>query len=217
MAARLCAFVIWALVAASAAFWGLRLFVRAPGAPAHTVAASDTASMRADLTRMFGAPRTAAAEQQPAPPALASRFQLAGVMAPKKGSSDYGVALIAVDGKLPRAFRVGSAIDGEIVLKAVSLRTAEIGKSTGGENVVLQMPALPPPNTGTLPSDRSRSATPATVAPPGVVPGPTPTPPSAAPPVYMPSGPNGRVGLPPNARGYPMPPPEENEQRARAQ
>lgn len=195
MAARLCAFVIWALVAASAAFWGLRLFVNAPGAPAHTVAAADTASMRADLTRMLGAPRTAVAEQ-PAAPALASRFQLTGVMAPKKGSSDYGVALIAVDGKQARAFRVGSAIDGELVLKSVSLRTAEIGKSTGDAEVVLQMPPLPAPATGTLPSaDRSPSSPPT-----GQMPGL----PSGQPPAYVPSVPNGRVGLPANSRNPSM-------------
>jgi general secretion pathway protein C len=209
MAARLCAFVIWALVAASAAFWGLRLFVSAPGAPAHAVAAADNASMRADLTRMFGAPRTVVAEQ-PAVPALASRFQLTGVMAPKQGSSDYGIALIAVDGKLPRAFRVGSAIDGELVLKSVSLRTAEIGKPAGGADVVLQMPPLPAPATGTLPSvDRSRLSAPGIVAP-GQVPGV----PSAQPPGYVPANPSGRVGLPMNPRGLPMSqPPEEVERR----
>src|SRR6185369_11216042 len=61
MPARLSAFVIWALVAASAVFWGLRLVVRAPGAPAHTVAVGDTAPLRADLTRLFGAPMVAVA------------------------------------------------------------------------------------------------------------------------------------------------------------
>jgi len=54
MPARLSAFVIWALVAASAVFWGMRLLARAPAAPAHTVAAGDVAPQRADLTRLFG-------------------------------------------------------------------------------------------------------------------------------------------------------------------
>ncbi len=196
MPARLCAFVIWALVAASAVFWGLRLLVGARSAPPHTVAAADTASMRADLTRLLGAPRTAAVEQ-PQAPALASRFQLTGVMAPKPPSHS-GIALIAVDGKMPRAFRVGSPIDGELVLKSVSLRTAEIGTSSGGSAVVLQMPPLPVVATGTLPPvDPMRPPSPA------ATPRPAPALSPAQPPAYAPSAPNSRV-VPPHSRGLSM-------------
>jgi general secretion pathway protein C len=149
MQARLSAFVIWALVAASVAFWGLRLFITPPAAPLHTVLVSDTAGGRVDLTRLLGAAPVGSPTSVQAP-AVSSRFQLTGVMAPKV-PGDQGVALIAVDGKMPRAYRVGANIDGELTLQSVSLRTASIGPARGAPAVVLELPLLPPPATGSLP------------------------------------------------------------------
>lgn len=149
MPARLSAFVIWALVAASVSFWGLRLFVKPPMAPSHTQLASDSGPARVDLTRLLGAAPVAMATSVQVP-AISSRFQLTGVMAPKVGGQQ-GVALIAVDGKMPRAYRVGAPIDGELVLQSVSLRTASIGPSSGAPAVVLELPVLPPAATGSLP------------------------------------------------------------------
>jgi general secretion pathway protein C len=163
MPARLSAFVIWALVAASAVFWGLRLFVSAPGAPAYTVAVGDTAPTRADVTRLFGAPAVVAAPSV-AVPAASSRFQLTGVMAPRKAGGP-GIALIAVDGKTPRAYRVGAAIDRDLVVQSVSHRSVSLGPARGEASVVLEMPPLPPPATGTLPPL-------AAMAPPGAAPVP---------------------------------------------
>src|SRR5580765_1216423 len=102
MLARLSAFVIWALVAATAVFWGLRLLVRAPAAPAA--------------------------------PEGASRFRLLGIVAPIDAQAG-GVALIAVDGKMPKAFAVGAPLDGDLVLKSVSLRTASIASGQGGPTI----------------------------------------------------------------------------------
>jgi general secretion pathway protein C len=180
MPARLSAFILWALVAASAVFWGLRLFVQAPAAPAHTLAVgTDTATARVDLTRLLGAPPVEAVAASVQQPAMASRFQLLGVMAPRQ-PGEHGLALIAVDGKMPRAYRVGSAIDNDLVLQQVSLRSASIGPPRGAAAVVLELPPLPPPATGSLPS--------AAFAPPvgGPVPQiavpPTPVAPVVAPP-----------------------------------
>src|SRR5882672_3085230 len=80
MPARLSAFVIWALVAASAVFWGLRLMVRSPEAPPYTVSVGDAASVGGDLSRLLGTPPVAAAAAV-ATPEMASRFRLTGVMA----------------------------------------------------------------------------------------------------------------------------------------
>lgn len=175
MPARLSAFVIWALVAASATFWGLRLFSHGPATPAHAVSAGESVVARGDLTRLLGAPPVSAAA---APPAISSRFKLAGVMAPKAPATE-GVALIAVDGKLPRAFRVGAAVDGELVLQSVSLRTAAIGPAQGTPAVVLELPPLPPPATGTLPAGPAVAPAPvaAAVQPPPVAPPPVAPPP----------------------------------------
>jgi len=150
MPARLSAFVIWALVAASAVFWGLRLGARSPQAPAYTVSVGDSASVGGDLTRLLGAAPAAAPAATVAAPEMASRFRLTGVMAGKPPGTQ-GVALIAVDGKLPRAFHVGASVDGDMVLQSVSLRTAAIGPAQGTPAVVLELPPLAAVATGTLP------------------------------------------------------------------
>ncbi len=170
MLARLCAFVIWALVAASAVFWGLRLLVRAPAAPPNAVAVGDAAAVRVDLTRLLGAAPVAA----PLAVAVAeasARFRLIGIMAPKASAvagHGGGVALIAVDGKLPKAYVVGASLDGDLVLQSVSLRMAVIGPSQGAATVTLELPPLPAAATGTLPSPV------AVFAPAGAAPGAPP-------------------------------------------
>lgn len=154
MLARLSALVIWGLVAATSVFWGLRLLTRAPAVPANAIAVVDGGAGRGDLTRLLGAPPVEAPAAMIAPE-VASRFALIGVMAPKAtapaGPRRRGVALIAVDGKPPKAFIVGAVLDGDLVLQSVSLRSASIGPARGDEALKLELPALPPPATGTPP------------------------------------------------------------------
>src|ERR1700709_1824149 len=109
MPARLSAFVIWSLVAATAVFWCLRLFVTAPQAPSYAVAVGDSGAVRSALSLLLGASLVATAGT-PSAPAAGSRFRLLGIVAPKYVSAadvpSYGVALIAVDGKMPKAYTV---------------------------------------------------------------------------------------------------------------
>jgi general secretion pathway protein C len=63
----------------------------------------------------------------------------------------HGLALIAVDGKPPKAYAVGARLDSDLVLQSVGLRTASIGPSQGARSVLLELPALAPPNSGVLP------------------------------------------------------------------
>jgi len=129
MPARLTAFLVWALVAASVVAWGLRLLIRAPSAPAHTLSVGESVAMNGDLTRLFGAQPVEAVAAAPAVE-LGSRFRLTGVLAPKAPDTN-GVALIAVDGKMPKAYGVGSVLDGDLVLQSVALRSATIGPRAG--------------------------------------------------------------------------------------
>ena len=156
MLARLCAFVIWALVAATAVFWGLRLLVRAPAAPAYAVAVGDATAVRGDLSRLLGAAPVNAAQTVLAPEA-SSRFRLFGIVAPKyaDATSAHGVALIAVDGKMPKAYAVGARIDGDLLLQSVSLRTASIGTAPGKAAITLELPPPTAAATGTLPAPGS--------------------------------------------------------------
>jgi general secretion pathway protein C len=157
MKARLLAFVIWAAVAASAVFWLLRLWTSSPTAPANTVTVAAATPPRGDLNRVFGAPPTASPTAAPAEPALASRFKLLGVAAPREGGDSAGLALIAVDGKPARGFKVGAAIDGDLVLQSVHPRGAALGTKGAAPAVSLELPpvtgaqstprAAPPPTT----------------------------------------------------------------------
>ena len=150
MLARLSAFVIWALVAATAVFWGLRLLVRAPAAPVYAVAVGDAGTVRGDLTRLLGSAPVAPVATVAVPEA-ASRFRLFGIVAPKNAAASHGVALIAVDGKMPKAYSVGSQLDGDLVLKAVSLRTVSIASGQGAPTITLELPLPAAAATGSLP------------------------------------------------------------------
>jgi general secretion pathway protein C len=167
MLARLSAFVIWALVAATAVFWGLRLLVNAPAAPTYAVPVDNAGAVRGDLTRLLGSVSVASVAAGPVADAN-SRFRLLGIMAPKSpaGTVDaYGVALIAVDGKMPRAFSVGSRLDGDMILQSVSLRTASIGPTQGAATLTLELPPLAPAATGKLPAGGSAGPAPQPVSP----------------------------------------------------
>ena len=154
MFARISAFVIWSLVAATAVFWLLRLTSTSPQAPAYAAAVGKSTVVRGDLSRLFGAPPVvvAAVEAQPAAP---SRFKLVGVMAPRSKDAQSiagnGLALIAVDGKAPKAFTVGAALESGLVLQSVGLRTASLGPAQGARSMLLELPAVSAPSTGVLP------------------------------------------------------------------
>lgn len=203
MTARLFAFAVWAALAASVAFWGLRLLVTSPATPAQAVAVSAGAAANADVSRLLGVSSKAVDnDAQLVAPEIASRFRLTGVMAPKSNAtSAQGVALISVDGKPPRAFGVGARVDGDLLLQSVSLRSASIGAAQAAPSVVLELPVLPPPATGSLP--------PAGLglgigSPPTVLPGLSPSPsalvrqqqpvPLAPPPTATPAAPPKQPG-----------------------
>ncbi|MCU0772951.1 MAG: hypothetical protein MUC74_00210 [Ideonella sp.] len=203
MPARLSAFVIWGLVSASAVFWLLRLAIAPVQAPPQTVAVSSASVLRGDVSRLLGAPAAAA----PAAEVVADvsgRFRLIGVMAPRAeaAASGQGIALIAIDGKPARPFRVGSPVDGDLVLQTVSQRAALIGPAQAAATVRLELPPLPPPSTGTLPAPPAfGAAVPAATPPPPPVPGPAPAQAAAVPPaVEAAVPPPAAEAIPPTAR-----------------
>jgi general secretion pathway protein C len=189
MPARVSSFVTWTVVALCASFWTLRLMASPPVAPAYTVPVAPSLPERADLSRLFGAPGVATTAT--AQPAASSRFRLLGIAAPKSGAAaDGGVALIAVDGKPARPFRVGAPVDGDLVLVAVDHRKASLGPASGPGTVVLEMPPLPTAATGSLPAAPSMTGAAATPSPPA-----NPTAPAAA--QAAPSGPSPPAQEPP--------------------
>jgi general secretion pathway protein C len=139
-ALRVTTLLLWVLAAGSLVYWGLRI---APRAPVAAVAAAGRTPLAADpeaVARLLGA--TAAAASPVATPmgSLASRFNLQGVVAAR---SRRGAALIAVDGKPARPFRVGATVDDGLVLQAVEGRRATLAASLSGPAVLTL--ELPPP------------------------------------------------------------------------
>jgi general secretion pathway protein C len=209
MVARLSAFVIWALVGGTAMFWLLRLAASPLEAPPQTSSVSTSVAARGDLTRLLGAPPSAPVAVAAVPDA-AGRFKLIGVMAPRSreaaSTPGQGVALIAVDGKPARPYRVGAAIEGEFVLRSVAARSVTIGlaTSTSAAPIVLELPPLPAPATGTLPTVSFTSTTVPTVAP---APAFQPPPPMMPPPSPMPAqvAPPGAAMVPPDPSTLPPP------------
>jgi general secretion pathway protein C len=190
MPARLSAFVVWALVAAGVMFWGLRLGVKPGPAPANAQAVSVDAGLRGDFTRLLGAAPTAASVAPP-PPAASNRFRLLGVLAPPPVSgsampSKAGVALIAVDGKMARAYAIGAPLDGDWVLQSISRRSATVGPAQGGTGVVLDLPPPTPAATGALPRAVEGEPARAMVPAPVVAPAPAMAQPPQVPPIAVP-------------------------------
>jgi len=190
MLAKTSAFLIWAAVAGAAVFWGLHLSGSAPEAPAHAQPAPLATVVRSDLGRLLGPDPALPSTDAQAPPAdvQQSRFQLLGVIAPSGagGAGRSGWATLAVDGKPPRTFPVGSSVDGSSVLQKVSARGVEIGPRGGAPLVTLELSPLAPAATGRL----------GVTAPPPAAPAPSPAPAMAKP---VP----GNAGVPPGAEGQP--------------
>jgi general secretion pathway protein C len=153
-----------ALVAASAVYWGLRLFVPSRPVPSGAVIAVAGPVGTGDLTRLLGADAPPPAAPDAPPPD--ARFQLIGVVAPRaRASAAEGVALIAVDGKPARAYRVGAVVEGQTILQAVAVRSAQLGPRNGATQVSLDLAPPAPPTTGApapaLPAEALPEATPA--------------------------------------------------------
>jgi general secretion pathway protein C len=147
MQAKWWAFGLWAAVAAVLGFWALKLGVRSLPVPAQAQVVVATPP-QGDLSRLLGADAVApVAEAAPA----SARFQLVGVVAPQT-PGDAGVAVIAIDGRVPKTYRVGAVVEGDTVLQSVAQRGAQLGPRGGAATVALSVAALPPAATGQLPA-----------------------------------------------------------------
>ena len=153
MSVRWVTFVVWAAVAALALFWGLKLVVKPAPAPALLQVADGSAAVRGDLTRLLGVDPVAPQPDAAAAPPVDARFNLLGVVSPRSPqAAREGVALIAVDGKPAKAFRVGAVIDGQTVLQSVEPRGAALGPRDGPSQIALRIAPPAPAAVGTLPS-----------------------------------------------------------------
>ena len=127
--------LVWGAVAFSAVTWSLRW--SAPSANlSHATAAQSLPELDVSAAaRSLGAGPV----QAVATPTLASRFQLQGVMA---GGPNAGAALIAVDGKPAKPYRVGAVVADGMVLQTAQGRRISLGASMDGpQTLALELPA----------------------------------------------------------------------------
>jgi general secretion pathway protein C len=126
---RLAAFVLGLLLAASVAYWVLHWPHQDAGRPLPPAAAADVAPAAdpAALARLLGA--ESAMVMSPAGSDASNRFRLAGVIA---SGSGQGVALLSIDGKPPRPYRVGSTLEEGLVLQSVEPRRVALASDAQG-------------------------------------------------------------------------------------
>ena len=165
MTSRLLSLLIWAAVAASAVYWGLRLFTRPTPVPAGAAVATAPLPAAGNLARLLGTPPVQPVAAAAAAP-VDSRFRLVGVVAPRIGQAS-GLALISVDGKPARAVGVGREIEPGLRLLTVGHRQAELGASAGAPALTLALPALADANRG---RPGEAAAGPGAVVMPGALP-----------------------------------------------
>lgn len=142
MASRLLSFAVWAVVLASALFWGLKVFVPRPSLPAQAQAPARPAPAVGDMSRLLGSSAVAVADQDEDEAAPENeRFRLLGVVAPRGAShSAQGVALIAVDNEPAKAWRTGATVADDLVLLAVDRRSVKLGPRGGPATTELTLP-----------------------------------------------------------------------------
>jgi general secretion pathway protein C len=139
---RLAAFAVALLLAASVVFWVLRWPVREAG-PALPLPAAGTElpPPSADaISRLLGT--VPATLQNSAAPDAGSRFVLTGVVALGAGR---GVALVSIDGKPAKPYRIGSQLEDGWVLQSVAPRSVALGaEATGPVRLTLELPPRQP-------------------------------------------------------------------------
>lgn len=134
---------IWALAAWSAGVWVLKFVGAVPSAaPPATLATASPASEPGNVARVFGPAIEKPGEVASAPAVVdpSTRFALVGVVANR---ASIGVALLSVDGKPARPYRVGSTIDEGFTLKGVSVRSAAIAAPGNDTTFTVNLSASP--------------------------------------------------------------------------
>lgn len=130
-------------------FWALRLSAQPAPVPPQAVPAQAQTGSAGAVARMLASPTQE--QVAAAPPPESTRFRLIGLMAPREGRTGPGVALVSVDDRPARAYAIGSRVDGDITLQALARNSATFGREGGG-SFTLELPPLPPPQTGQLPA-----------------------------------------------------------------
>jgi len=140
---RAATFALAALAALSGTYWVLKStgghgVSTAISASTDSLAALDPQAVARALGGGNSGASTAAGGSSPA--SARSAYVLVGVLA---DSLHGGAALISVDGKAAKPYRVGATVDGNLVLQSVAARQAVLAAGADGSApVTLELPAL---------------------------------------------------------------------------
>jgi general secretion pathway protein C len=140
--------LVWAALAGSLVFWGLRLFARPGAVPTQVQTVAIDQAVRGDVLRLLGAVAPVGEAVAP-PPAAAARFKLVGAVASTGAGPSW--AVLSVDDQPARVVRLGVSVDGQWVLQGVTAKGVSLGPAGAAAQLTLDLPQLPPPATGTLP------------------------------------------------------------------
>ena len=135
--------LVWLVAAAGAAAWALPLLTSPIPLPPQAVVVGSGAPLAgpAGLEKLLGRPIAPPALEQAQAPAQ-SRFKLLGVVAPRApAGAGSGLALLSIDGKLPRAFALGAEVESGLRVLKIGLRRVELGVA-GSAAMVLELPPL---------------------------------------------------------------------------
>ncbi|WP_342616550.1 type II secretion system protein N [Rhodoferax sp. GW822-FHT02A01] len=138
---RLSAFALGLLLALSVGYWVLHWPSKELGRELPAPAAANDAVLAKpeEIARLLGA--VAAPMGNTATVDAASRIRLTGIIASPGGQ---GVALLSIDGKPPKPYRVGSTLEEGLVLQSVeSRRVALSGDAKGPVRMRLELPTRP--------------------------------------------------------------------------
>ena len=131
--------LVWALVAYSAVVFVLRWDVDGDVINAPSAVGQGQSQGLPDVDALAVTKALGAAPAQSASASVASRFVLVGVM---DGGPAQGVALISVDGKPAKPYRVGQSVSENLVVVATGPKKAELGPQVGASStLVLELPA----------------------------------------------------------------------------
>jgi general secretion pathway protein C len=176
---RLATFFIWLVAAASGVYWALK-FVQGTSTPANAAVVApapasgiDTAALAKGLGG--GAPSSVAARPDAvvASSINASRFVLTGVV--KGRSGGQSLALIAVDAKPAKPYRIGAQVADGMVLKSVENRQALLAASLQAPTAVtLDLPKQASVSVGLAQPIAPPPVVPAFTPPPSITPAPVP-------------------------------------------
>lgn len=141
-------FMLGAFAAASVVFWVLKLSSPVGSEPVPSVEFLPPAVDPAAFVKALGGQLQVETAGEPVPVSANSRLHLVGVIST---ASQYGAALIAVDGKPAKPYVVGSTIEGAWVLRSVQTRRAVLAEVVpAGEpaalnagDVILDLPEKP--------------------------------------------------------------------------